>query len=112
MLLRFALVAEGNLILSGSGAHANHADFTINNKTGYQIDELYVSRHFRSEWGLDRMGDHALADGESKGIKFPHESDTFADDIKEKYHGENYTAERGDTDLCLYETITSYWDKT
>jgi hypothetical protein len=42
--LRFALVAEGILIHFSSGAHASHADFTINNKTDYQIDEAYVFR--------------------------------------------------------------------
>jgi hypothetical protein len=71
------------------GAHANDVDFTINDKTGYQIDEVYVSHHFRSEWGLDRMGDNALADGESKNIKIPGGSDAFYYDIEVKYHDKN-----------------------
>jgi len=45
-------------------ARANDADFTLKNRTGYQIDEVYVSRHSSNSWGKDVMGSDALADGE------------------------------------------------
>ena len=105
-------VAASLLFLGVSGlAQANDADFTINNKTGYQIDEVYVSRHSSSNWGSDRMGDDALADGESKDIKFPHGNGACQFDIKVKYHDDESTAEWADVNLCKYEAISLYWDK-
>jgi hypothetical protein len=98
------------IFLAGFGmSRANDADFTLKNKTGYQIDEVYVSRHSSSNWGRDRMGNNSLADGEAVDINFPHGNGACAFDIKVKYHDED-TAEWGDVDLCQYDTISLYWD--
>ena len=100
------------LMLLGVGgiAHANDADFTLKNKTGYQIDEVYVSRHSSSNWGRDRMGSDSLADGETIDIAFPHGNGACRFDIKVKYHDDSSTAEWGDVDLCRYTGISLYWD--
>jgi hypothetical protein len=111
VFIRSLAVAAGLLLCMLAGAHANDADFSIKNKTGYQIDEVYVSRHSSSNWGGDRMGDDALADGESKDIRFPHGNGACRFDIKVKYHDDDSTAEWGDVDLCKFETITLFWDK-
>ncbi len=95
--------------MAGTAA-ASDADFTLRNKTGYQIDEVYVSPHSSNHWGNDRMGDDALADGESKHIHFPHNSEACHFDIKVKYHDDDSTAEWGDVNLCQYEAISLYWD--
>jgi hypothetical protein len=93
-----------------TGAFANDADFTLKNKTGYQIDEVYVSPHASKNWGRDRMGDDALADADSVDINFPHGNGACKFDIKVKYH-DNDTAEWGDVDLCEYTAISLYWDQ-
>jgi hypothetical protein len=111
MFFRYLPVVTLALFGSAAVAHANDADFAIHNKTGYQIDEVYVSPHSNSNWGRDRMGDDALADGESKDIRFAHGSGACRFDIKVKYHDDDSTAEWGDVDLCKYETISLYWDK-
>ena len=99
------------LMLGASSlAHANDADFTLKNKTGYQIDEVYVSRHSSAEWGKDRMGSDALADGESIDVNFPHGNGACKFDIKVKYHDDNSTAEWGNVDLCQYNSISLFWD--
>ena len=105
---KMAFVAT-SLALISFGAFASDADFRLKNKTGYQIDEVYVSKHSSSDWGKDVMGDDALADGESVKIKFPHSSSACKFDIQVIYHDKD-KAEWSNVDLCEYETITLFWD--
>ena len=104
-----ALFAFSAVVWSGPSL-ASDADFRLKNATGYQIDEVYVSKHSSKAWGKDIMGRDALNDGESVKIVFPHNSDACDYDIKVKYHDDGSTAEWSDVDLCKYETITIYWD--
>jgi hypothetical protein len=98
------------LAMAAGGAFANDADFALKNKTGYQIDEVYVAPHSSKNWGKDIMGDASLEDGEKVKIVFPRGSDVCNFDIQVKYQtGE--TAAWSKVDLCKYETITLYWDK-
>lgn len=94
----------------GAAAHANDADFKLQNKTGYQIDSVYVAAHSSDSWGNDIMGRDALADGEAANIVFPHGNGACRFDIKVKYHDDGSTAAWIDVDLCKFETITLFWD--
>jgi hypothetical protein len=98
----FATIATG-------AAHASDADFRLRNRTGYQIDEVYVSPHHSSHWGHDLMGDDSLDDGESVKITFPHSGSACHFDIQVKYH-DGDKAEWSDVNLCNYERITLHWD--
>jgi hypothetical protein len=91
-------------------AFASDADFRLKNKTGYQIDEVYVSPHASGNWGKDIMGSDALASGEAVTINFPHGGKACHFDVKVKYHDDDSTAEWGNVDLCQYETISLFWD--
>jgi hypothetical protein len=93
-----------------TGAFANEADFTLKNKTGYQIDEVYVSPHSSKNWGRDKLGDRALADSGSVAIRFPRGAQACRFDIKVKYHDDGSTEAWGDVDLCGYNAILLYWD--
>ena len=93
-----------------SGAAASDADFKLKNRTGYQIDEVYVSATGRKNWGKDVMGHDALHDGSAVNIVFPHGNGACHFDIKVKYHDDDSTAEWGDVDLCSFDSITIYWD--
>ena len=105
------LPLAATLLLATAGlARASDADFTLKNKTGYQIDEVYVSSHASKNWGRDRMGSDALADGESVDIAFPHGGSACRFDIKVKYHDDDSTAEWGNVDLCQYTAINLFWD--
>lgn len=94
----------------GGAAFANDADFRLKNRTGYQIDEVYVAPHSSARWGRDVMGTGSLGDGEGVKIVFPHDNSACSFDIKVKYHDDGSTAEWSKVDLCEYETITLYWD--
>jgi hypothetical protein len=91
-------------------AHASDADFKLKNKTGYQIDEVYVGAHSSSHWGPDIMGSNSLGDGESVNISFRHGGACHFD-IKVKYHDDDSTAEWSDVNLCNWEKITLFWDE-
>ncbi len=108
-MLRIMTLATTVLLATGGLAYASDADFTLKNKTGYQIDEVYVSAHSRNSWGRDRMGDDSLADGETLDVAFPHGGSACKFDIRVKYH-DNDTAEWGNVDLCQYNTISLFWD--
>jgi hypothetical protein len=105
-----AVFAAGVLTLTASAAFASDADFRLKNRTGYQIDEVYVSQHSSNNWGKDIMGKDALADGEVLNVTFPHGGSACHFDIKVKYHDDDSTAEWGNVDLCQYETISLYWN--
>jgi hypothetical protein len=105
-----AVFAAVVLTFGASGAFANDADFKLKNKTGYQIDEVYVSAHSSNNWGKDIMGKDALADDEVLNVTFPHGGSACHFDIKVKYHDDDSTAEWGNVDLCQYETISLYWN--
>jgi hypothetical protein len=90
-------------------AMASDADFKMVNKTGYQIDGVFVSAAAANTWGSDIMGRDALGDGEAVNITFPHGGPACHFDIKVKYK-DGDSAEWGDVDLCKYETISLFWD--
>lgn len=106
--LKMMLVAAPLAMMTMS-AVASDADFKLKNKTGYQIDEVYVAKHSSDSWGKDVMGDDALADGEAVNISFPHGGGACHFDIKVRYH-DNDKAEWDDVNLCDYDTITLFWD--
>ena len=98
------------LVLSASAAFANDADFSLINKTGYQIDEVYVARPSSSDWGRDIMGTGNLPDGSKVKITFAHGNNACKWDIKVKYNDGDESS-WSSVDLCQYDTITLYWDK-
>ncbi len=110
MPLTAALLAATLTIASHGTSFANDADFTLKNKTGYQIDEVYVAAASSKSWGRDIMGTGALADGSNVKITFPHGNGACMFDIKVKYNIDNTTAEWGNINLCETETISLFWD--
>ena len=104
--LPFAALAL--LAMSATSVFANDADFKMVNRTGYQIDSVYVSCASSKAWGGDIMGRDALADGESMNISFPHGGAACNFDIKVGYNGDS--AEWGGVNLCQYSTISLFWD--
>jgi hypothetical protein len=50
-------------------------DFTLVNKTGVEIDKVFISPHDGNDWEEDILGRDTLPDGQSVDIKF-HRSET------------------------------------
>lgn len=108
-VIRLPLAALALSAMFAASAFASDADFKLVNKTGYQIDSVFVSRASSDSWGKDIMGKDALGDGEGVNITFPHGGSACKFDIKVKYN-DGDTAEWGNVDLCVYETISLFWD--
>ena len=89
-------------------AFAADQDFQIVNRTGYQIDEVYVGASSSSSWGNDLMGRSALGDGERLDVTFPNRTSSCKFDIKVVYN-DGDTAEWGGVDLCSISRVSLYW---
>lgn len=64
LLSAFLVVGTSPMALAGD------QDFVLNNETGFEIHELYVSPTSTNEWEEDVLGADTLADGESTTITF------------------------------------------
>jgi hypothetical protein len=91
-------------------ALAGEQDFKLVNRTGYQIDEVYVSRSTSKNWGKDMMGSDALADKESVNLTFNAPDSVCNWDMKVKYN-DGDTAEWSNLNLCSIDKVTLYWDR-
>jgi hypothetical protein len=60
---------------SSPASQAAAQDFTLVNKTGVEIDKVFISPHDGDDWEEDILGRDTLPSGESVDIKF-HRSET------------------------------------
>ena len=97
--LGFALVA-GAVFLS-----AGDQDFVLVNKTGYDIDEVYVSPANAKHWGDDVMGKDTLDNGDKVTIQFSHKEKECDWDMKIAFTDKE-EAVWEDFDLCKVREIT------
>lgn len=108
--MRQALLALTLLTAASAPALAGNQDFRLVNKTGYQIDEVYVSRVSARNWGKDVMGTDALGADATVRITFDAPANACRWDMRVKYE-DGDTAEWSNLNLCNIETITLYWDR-
>ena len=73
-----ALTAGALLLGTSQIALAGEQDFTIHNKTGMKLVELYVEASSSEEWGDDLLEGEALDNGGSQEISF----DGYEDECK------------------------------
>ncbi|GAC1347807.1 MAG: hypothetical protein NVSMB18_34000 [Acetobacteraceae bacterium] len=94
----------------GPAAQAGQQDFKLVNRTGYQIDEVYVSRTRSREWGDDVMGSNSLENGRTVDITFTAPPSACNWDLMVKY-SDGDEATWNSLNLCNIEKVTLYWDK-
>lgn len=93
-------------------AWAATQDFVIVNKTGYPIEQVYVSASKEESWEEDVLGRDILPNRERVKIEFDGEADACLFDLKVVYADEE-TAEWAGINLCQVSTvILSYNRKT
>lgn len=96
------------MVLASVTLHAaqnRKLDFTLVNKTGLTIDEVYVSPSDDDEWGEDVMGKDVLKDGESVDIEFSRKETTCQWDLK-VVDADKDSIEWTKLDLCKANEIT------
>ena len=112
MLRRFVtagLLALG--LFTASGAHAQgKQDFTLVNKTGYTIEEVYVGPTKSDEWADDVLGTDVLETGQRLNVTFPKRAGTCKWDIKVVYDDAE-EAEWYGFDLCTVSKITLFYNR-
>ena len=108
MIFKAALSAVALIALLFNSALAGDADFTLTNRTGYDIDSVYVVPSKQRDWGIVRLGKSILADGRSRFLAFNKSGNTCIYDLSVGWVGysedEDSVWER--INLCEINTIT------
>lgn len=89
-------------------AAAGSQDFTLVNKTGFDIYEIYVSPYQTDKWEDEIMEQEVLADGESLDITFDGYSETYWDILVKDQDGNSYYWRK--IDLKKISKITLNYD--
>ncbi len=91
-------------------ALAGAQDFTLVNKTGYEIGEVYVSPAKTDDWEEDVLGQDVLPDGDRVDISFSRDTDACLWDMKVVYTVDNTTAEWERFNLCEVSKIKIFYN--
>jgi hypothetical protein len=106
----FALAFASATLLAAHPALAGSLDFTLVNKTGYSINEVYVSSAASNDWEEDIMGRDILANGERVNIEFERGAKGCKWDLKVTYDdGEEAMWES--FDLCSISEVILRYDR-
>jgi hypothetical protein len=109
IFVTLCLAAVAITSTAARASQGRNLDFTLINKTGVTIEEIYVSPSDDDKWGKDVMGRDVLKNGEKVDITFSRSEATCKWDLKiideDKDEGvwENI-------DLCKAEEITIMWE--
>lgn len=98
------------LAIGATALRAGDQDFVLVNKTGYDIDEVFVAPANEKEWGEDIMGKDTLDDGQRVTIEFAHKEKECMWDMKIVFSDEE-EAVWEDFDLCKVREITLRYEK-
>ncbi len=112
--MRTFLVAASLAVMALAGpalAAEARQDFTLVNRTGYELKELYVSPNKASDWQEDVLGRDTLEDGQSVRVHFKAQTKTCKWDLKVVYTDDDSSAIWSDINLCEVEKITIRYDR-
>jgi hypothetical protein len=91
-------------------AMAADADFTLVNKTGYDINEVFISPTKMDNWGKDRLGRNQLSNSESRKFKFG-DTKHCVQDIKVVFTDDSSEVEWESLNLCELNKITLKYNR-
>lgn len=90
-------------------AFASDETLTVANRTGYTINELYLSPHSANNWEEDVMGDETLETDTSVDIDFSKSEDTCMWDMKAVYD-DGTKRVWGNINPCKISKITLFYN--
>jgi hypothetical protein len=106
--MRNAVLAACLVCLVAAGistVSAGDQDFTLRNRTGYTIEQVYVSPSNDNSWGEDVLGKDVMRDGASTDITFSRKETACKWDLKVVFDDDE-DAIWEDFDLCSISEIT------
>lgn len=106
--VKFAL-ASLLVAMAGSAAAAN-ADFVLVNRTGYDINEVYISPSHRKNWGQDRLGEWQLQQNYSRKFKFG-DTRNCKQDIKVVFTDDESEVVWSEINLCEVNKVTLRYNR-
>ena len=110
-IFRFGLLLTAACAaLASASAWAGSADFTLVNRTGYDLREVYISPANRNDWGKDRMGDYVLENNKQRLFKFSDKS-ACTQDLKVVFDDDGSEVIWEDFDLCELNKITLRYNR-
>lgn len=94
-------------------ARAGDADFTLVNKTGYEIESVYVAPSKQRSWGSDFLKGRTLRNGQKLDIAFNKNKGVCVYDMRVHWvgYGEEEDAVWERLDLCAVHTITLRYNR-
>jgi hypothetical protein len=111
MLIAAAVAAVAFVVAPVVAQEEGKQDFTLVNKTGYVISEVYVSPSKADDWQEDVLGQDTLDDASSVDIHFHRSTHACKWDLKVVYKVDNTSAEWHDFDLCSVSKITIHYNE-
>jgi len=109
-MIRNAMFCAISTVVAAGSAFAGDADFTLLNRTGYTLREVYVSPSHKNAWGKDRMGDGFLDNGKSRLFKFSDKS-ACKQDLKVVFDDDDSEVVWEEFDLCELSKITLKYNR-
>lgn len=86
-------------------------DFTLVNKTGYDIEKVYVSPTKSDDWEEDVLGQSVLQNGQKVHITFNRSNKSCNWDLMVVYSDDNSKVSWSGFDLCSISTIKIFYNR-
>lgn len=80
-------------------------NFALVNRSGAQVDEVYVSASSSNNWGRDILGEGVMPSGTRRNITFPQRTSVCQFDLRVVFAG-GQKSEANNLNLCEVTTIT------
>ena len=97
-------------VLAVGSAFAGDADFTLVNRPGYSIREVYITPSHKKDWGKDRMGENVLDNGKARLFKFSDKSSCLQD-LMVVFDDDESEVIWEEFDLCELNKITLKYNR-
>ena len=79
---KFLALLLALVVVALTNARAADQDFTLINKTGFDIHSVFISPHSADDWQEDVLGRTVLVNGDHVDIKFSRDASTKHWDLK------------------------------
>jgi hypothetical protein len=110
-LRKFAMILGAAATLASASSFAGDADFTMVNRTGYDIREIYISPASKSQWGKDRMGENGTLDNNKQRLFKFRDTASCKQDIKAVFDEGDTEVIWEDLDLCEINKLTLRYNR-